>query len=29
MLALLAAVDEDWRGMFRWLVPAFAVDEVD
>lgn len=29
MLALLAAVDADWSGMFLWLVLAFAVDGID
>lgn len=29
MLAMLAAVDEDWSLMFLWLVVAFAVDGVD
>ena len=29
MLALLSAVDEDWSGMFLWLVLAFAVDGID
>ncbi len=29
MLAMLAAVDEDWSLMFLWLVVAFAVDGID
>ncbi|MDG1738058.1 MAG: CDP-alcohol phosphatidyltransferase family protein [Paracoccaceae bacterium] len=29
MLALLAAVDEEWSLMFLWLVVAFAVDGID
>ncbi|SLN51323.1 CDP-alcohol phosphatidyltransferase family protein [Roseisalinus antarcticus] len=29
MLAMLAAVQEDWRTMFLWLVVAFVVDGVD
>ncbi len=29
MLAMLAAVDENWSLMFLWLVVAFAVDGVD
>lgn len=29
MLAMLAAVQEDWSVMFLWLVVAFAVDGVD
>ncbi|MGR3762026.1 CDP-alcohol phosphatidyltransferase family protein [Roseobacteraceae bacterium NS-SX3] len=29
MLALLAAADGNWPGMFLWLVVAFAVDGVD
>jgi len=29
MLAMLAAVDENWSLMFVWLVVAFAVDGVD
>ena len=29
MLALLAAVDEQWSLMFLWIVVAFAVDGVD
>lgn len=29
MLAMLAAVDEQWSMMFLWLVVAFAVDGVD
>jgi phosphatidylcholine synthase len=29
MLAMLAAVDEQWSLMFLWLVVAFAVDGVD
>lgn len=29
MLALLAAVDQEWDLMFLWLVVAFAVDGVD
>jgi phosphatidylcholine synthase len=29
MCALLEAVDEDWSGMFLWLVLAFAVDGID
>jgi phosphatidylcholine synthase len=29
MFTLLEAVDEDWSGMFLWLVLAFAVDGVD
>jgi len=29
MLAMLAAVDEQWDMMFLWLVVAFAVDGVD
>lgn len=29
MLAMLAAVEQDWRTMFLWLVVAFAVDGVD
>lgn len=29
MLALLAAVDENWDAMFLWLVIAFAVDGID
>ena len=29
MLAMLAAVDEEWSLMFVWLVVAFAVDGID
>jgi phosphatidylcholine synthase len=29
MLALLEAVNEDWTGMFLWLVLAFVVDGID
>ncbi|MDQ7070332.1 MAG: CDP-alcohol phosphatidyltransferase family protein [Rhodobacterales bacterium] len=29
MLAMLAAVDEEWSLMFLWLVVAFAVDGID
>ncbi len=29
MLAMLAAVQEDWSMMFLWLVVAFAVDGID
>ncbi|MEC7668870.1 MAG: CDP-alcohol phosphatidyltransferase family protein, partial [Pseudomonadota bacterium] len=29
MLALLAAVEEEWSIMFLWLVVAFAVDGID
>ncbi len=29
MLAMLAAVDEQWSMMFLWLVVAFAVDGID
>lgn len=29
MLAMLAAVDENWSLMFLWLVVAFAVDGID
>lgn len=29
MLAMLAAVDEEWDMMFLWLVVAFAVDGID
>ena len=29
MLAMLAAVDEEWSMMFLWLVVAFAVDGID
>lgn len=29
MLAMLAAVEEDWSLMFLWLVVAFAVDGID
>ena len=29
MLAMLAAVEEDWALMFIWLVVAFAVDGID
>jgi len=29
MLAMLAAVDENWSMMFLWLVVAFAVDGID
>ncbi|QQA41682.1 CDP-alcohol phosphatidyltransferase family protein [Pelagovum pacificum] len=29
MLALLEAVQQDWRAMFLWLVVAFVVDGVD
>ena len=29
MLALLAAAEENWSGMFLWLALAFAVDGID
>jgi phosphatidylcholine synthase len=29
MLAMLAAVEENWSLMFLWLVVAFAVDGID
>ncbi|KAA9008075.1 CDP-alcohol phosphatidyltransferase family protein [Histidinibacterium aquaticum] len=29
MLAMLAAVQDDWQTMFLWLVVAFAVDGID
>jgi phosphatidylcholine synthase len=29
MLAMLAAVDEQWSLMFLWLVVAFMVDGID
>ena len=29
MLAMLAAVDQEWSLMFLWLVVAFAVDGID
>ncbi len=29
MLAMLAAIDRDWRTMFLWLVVALAVDGID